>query len=505
MRNSREMLSVGIDVGTTTIQVVFSRLAIADVAQPGRVPRFTVTASSLLYASPIQFTPLHSPQEVDAQALADMVRQEYHAAGIEPAQVETGAVIITGEIARTQNADEILAAIAQLAGDFVVTVAGPNVEAQIAGRGSGAAAYSAAQFTQVTNVDIGGGTANAAIFRVGDHIASAALAVGGRQVVVERASGLVRQIAPPGQTLIQTLDLPIRLGQAVELAALRRLTDCMADLVADLVIGAETELSRSLQLSPPLPPATAAASKCLFISGGVADYFYNPPPMGSLADSLRHDDIGLLLAQSLRLNPRLQRLVIEPPAQTMRATVMGASSQTVKLSGSTIWAEERALPLRNVPVIRPHLPRIEGSSQDELAAAILAARQRWDSNYDAAVQAIALELPHRLDFAAIRRLAAGLARFASDCLAPMTPLVLVTERDYALVLGQTVKALVGERPLISIDQVTLGEGDYIDIGRPIFGGRVVPLSVKTLIFYQSATKEHGVCTESHGELKEKAP
>ena len=38
----REVLSVGIDVGTTTTQVVFSRLILLDVARPGQVPRIQV-------------------------------------------------------------------------------------------------------------------------------------------------------------------------------------------------------------------------------------------------------------------------------------------------------------------------------------------------------------------------------------------------------------------------------------------------------------------------------
>lgn len=502
MRASREMLSVGIDVGTTTTQVVFSRLEVADVAQPGQIPRFNVTARSILYESPIQLTPLLKADEVDAPRLANIVQAAYRAADVTPEQIETGAVIVTGEIARARNGEEILAAISNLAGDFVVTVAGPNVEAQIAGRGSGAAAVSAAQFSQVMNVDIGGGTANAAIFRVGQHIASAALAVGGRQVVVERASGRVRHIAPPGQAIINALDLPIQVGQAAELDSLQRFTDCMAELTADLVTGVESDLGRQLRLSPPFAPAVAAASKRLFISGGVGAYYYDPLPIHSLADALRHDDLGVLFAQSLRENGRLQALPIAPPAQTVRATVMGASSQTVQLSGSTIWAEAAALPLHNLPVVRPHLANGQISSPDDLAQAIRDAHQRWDAHqqwdahqrWDAHQQwdsdrqtttyAIALDLPPILTFPALRAIAAGVAAFAHEHLAAGSPLVLVTERDYALALGQTVKALAPAYPLVSIDQVALGEGDFIDIGRPIFDGRIVPLSVKTLIFYQ---------------------
>lgn len=481
MRNAREMISVGIDVGTTTTQVVFSRLEIADVSQPGRVPRFSVTSKSAIYESPIYFTPLITPEEVDVQALEEIIQKEYRLAGIRPEDVETGAVIITGEIARVQNADEILQAVSDLAGDFVCTVAGPNVESQISGRGSGAAAYSVEHFTTVTNVDIGGGTSNAAVFRVGDHISSSALAVGGRQLVIESTSGIVRHIAPPGRIIVQELGLPIYVGKRADLEVLTRFTDCMADLVADLVTGVETDLGHRLQLSPPM--IGTEGSKVLFISGGVGAYFYDPVIINSLSDVLIYDDVGPLFAQSLRLNSRLRKMRVERPIQTTRATVMGASSQTVTLSGSTIWAEAKILPLRNLPVIRPHLSEADYLSPDRLSAAIRLAVQRWDIDRESAAFAIALDLPHKLDFQAMHAIAEGVVSFAGSYLSVDTPLVLVTEMDYAQVLGQTVNSLAPQYSLISIDQIGLGEGDFIDIGEPILGGRVVPLSVKTLIFY----------------------
>ena len=477
----RDMISVGIDVGTTTTQVVFSHLTIQDAARAGQAPRIRIQARAILYQSPIHFTPLISEEEVDVARLSDLVREEYLRAGVSPSQIETGAVIITGETARAQNADAILHALADLAGDFVVTVAGPNVEAQIAGRGSGAAAYSAEHYTQVVNVDVGGGTANAAIFRIGEHISSSAMAVGGRQIEIERSSGIVRRIPPPGRKIIQALDLPIQEGAPATLEDLRRFCDVMADLIADLATGQVSDLGRQLQLTPPLQEAEN--TRVTFFSGGVAAYYYDPIPISSLADVTIHDDVGPLLAQSMRLNRRIQALNVQRPRQTLRATVLGAASQTVTLSGSTIWAERVILPLRNLPVIRPRIL----SPQPTPAAireAIAYAVQRWDIDPQRQIIALALELPDRMDFAMLQTLAQGVVQWAGEALTPGRPLVLIVERDYAQALGQTIKAMRPDAPLVVIDQVGLGEGDFIDIGEPMLDGRVVPLSVKTLIFYE---------------------
>ncbi len=478
----REMISVGIDVGTTTTQIVFSHLSIQDTARAGQAPRIRIQAREILYQSPIHFTPLISEQEVDVEKLSELVRMEYIRAGISPGQIETGAVIITGETARAQNADAILHALADLAGDFVVTVAGPNVEAQIAARGSGAAAYSAEYYTQVVNVDVGGGTANAAIFRIGEHISSSAMAVGGRQIEIERASGLVRRIPPPGKRIIQALNLPLREGSPADMAALQRFCDVMADLIVDLATGQVSELGKHLQLTPPL--REAENTRVYFFSGGVATYFYDPIEITSLADVIIHEDVGPLLAQSMRLNKRLQALNVQRPKQTLRATVLGAASQTVTLSGSTIWAERVILPLRNLPVIRPYFSE-ERLTPTAIAEAIHYAVQRWDVDPTQQAIALALDLPEHMDFAVLQTLAQGVVHYAREALTPTRPLVLIVERDYAQALGQTIKAMRPDAPLVVIDQVGLGEGDFIDIGEPMLDGRAVPLSVKTLIFYES--------------------
>ena len=484
MSDSRALLSVGVDVGTTTTQIVFSRINLQDVARAGQIPRINITDRKVIYQSPIVFTPLIDAETIDADKLNEIVRGEYSTAGIDPSQVETGAVIITGETAKKKNADEILRALSGLAGEFVVSVAGPNVESLIAGKGAGAAQYSQTNFTTVTNVDLGGGSANSATFRSGNLIGAAAMNYGGRVLEIEHSTGVVRHVAEPGQRILEDIGLRLETGDSPSLEDLRRFTDRMADLTVELIEGTNSPLAQKIYLTPPV--GVTGKGSVLMFSGGIGHYYYNPLKIVSVADTTVHDDVGPLLAESLRAHAVLNTYEIIPPAETLRATVLGASTQTVTLSGSTIWAEKEILPMKNVPVIRPMLgdagrgdpaPTPTGISKN-----IAEAVTRWDVNLTTDPFAIALELNRPLDYTSLSHLANGLNEF-SNTMPSDRPLIVIIERDYAQALGQTVKGLAPSRPLLVIDQVGLSEGDYIDIGAPLMDGRVVPLSVKTLIFY----------------------
>lgn len=480
MSESRDLLSVGVDVGTTTTQIVFSRLNLQDVSRPGQIPRINITDRKVIYQSPIVFTPLIDFETIDADKLNEIVRHEYATAGVDPSQVETGAVIITGETAKKKNADEILRALSGLAGEFVVSVAGPNVESLIAGKGAGAAQYSQTNYATVTNVDIGGGSANSATFRSGNLIGAAAMNYGGRILEIEHSSGRVRHIAEPAKHILN--DIGLRLdasrGDSPSLEDLRRFTDRMADMTLELIEGTSSPLAQKIYLTPPV--GVSGKGSVLMFSGGIGHYYYNPIPINSVSDVTVYDDVGPLLAESLRKHAILNTYTIVPPAETVRATVLGASTQTVTLSGSTIWAEREILPLKNVPVTRPALPAsLEPAS---VSRSISDAVTRWDVNLATDPFAIALELDKSLDYESLTQLATGLKGFA-DTMPSDRPLIAIIERDYAQALGQTVKGLAPSRALLVIDQVGLSEGDYIDIGTPLMDGRVVPLSVKTLIFY----------------------
>ncbi len=311
---------------------------------------------------------------------------------------------------------------------------------------------------------------------------------GGRILEIEHTSGRVRHIAQPAAHILANCGIRLQVGDIPSLPDLQRFCARMADLTQELVEGTRSPLAQKLYLTP--PTAVSGKGTVLMISGGIGHYTANPLPIHQLSDLTLHGDVGPLLAQAVRQHSGLQQYEIVPPSETLRATVLGASSQTVSLSGSTIWAEREILPMRNLPVLRPQLASLTPPS---IADAIRQATLRWDLNLKEDWFAIVLVLNQALNYTTLNQLAEGVHLFAEQ-LPPQQPLVLVIERDYAQVLGQTLKTKQTHRPLLVIDQVgnsnlagsanlALQEGDYIDIGTPLMDGRVVPLSVKTLIFY----------------------
>ncbi|MFP4312010.1 MAG: ethanolamine ammonia-lyase reactivating factor EutA [Nitriliruptoraceae bacterium] len=479
MQRSRQMLSVGIDVGTTTTQVVFSRLTVRNAARLGFVPRLEVDARAVEHVGQVRFTPLVGPDEIDLDGLMRVVNEEYAAAGIAREQVETGAVIITGETALRRDADQVVQRLSGYAGDFVVTVAGPNLEAQIAGRGSGAATWSSQQYTTVLNADIGGGSTNVAVFRAGRHLASSAIMVGGRGLQLDPGSGVVTAITPSARAVLDHLRSPLEVGRAATLEDLRAFTDELAGLVVDLIVGHASRLLDELALTPALDVVPVERTP-LFLSGGVGRCYAEQLPVDRLEDVAAFGDVGPLLAASLRDEPRLAARTVRGAPETLGATVLGAASQTVTMSGTTIWVREDLLPLRDLPVVQPELPDA-ATDASLLAEAIGAATRRWDAEGDGRV-AIAVDLPSGLSYEQLATVADGLGAYAQAGLPEQVPLVVVTPQDYAQVLGQTLQSQHPDLPLITIDQIGLGEGDFIDIGRPLLDGRAVPVSVKTLVF-----------------------
>ena len=161
-----EICSVGVDIGTSTTQLIFSRLTIENRASSYTAPRIQIVKKEVVHRSGIYFTPLRSGTEIDAEAVKEIVRKEYAAAGIRPADVRTGAVIITGETARKQNANEVLEALAKPCGRFCGRHGRTRIWNPCCPRGERApTGFLRSARTAVANLDVGGGTTNIAVYR----------------------------------------------------------------------------------------------------------------------------------------------------------------------------------------------------------------------------------------------------------------------------------------------------------------------------------------------------
>ena len=182
---SERLCSVGLDVGTTSTQLIVSELTVENQASAFSVPRMEIGERNVRYRSPVYFTPLLDESHVDGQKIREIVELEYQKAGISRDTVDTGAIIITGETSRKENARAVLDALADLAGDFVVATAGPDLESILAAKGAGAEEFSRETGKPVVHMDIGGGTSNLSLIEEGKVVQTGCLNVGGRLVKLD--------------------------------------------------------------------------------------------------------------------------------------------------------------------------------------------------------------------------------------------------------------------------------------------------------------------------------
>lgn len=466
-----ELLSVGIDVGTTTTQVIFSRLTLVNRAAVSQVPRYEFVARKIIWQSPILFTPVDKEGFLREEALLALVLEQYAAAGIDPASVDSGAIIITGETAKTRNARPAIVSLSQKLGDFVVATAGPHLESVIAGFGSGAQALSEQKMARVLNIDIGGGTANYVLFEAGHVISSACLNVGGRLFETD-ASGRVSYVHAPGRLIARDCfgDTVDPLSLTVD--QLNTVADRMSGLLYETICGKPSPLCCALLMTDGLLKSDAFYAVTL--SGGVGECYSHP----QRGNAFRFGDIGPLLAQAIHRNAGFSALPMQVPAQTVRATVIGAGAHTLSLSGSTIWLDSIKLPVRNIPVVHPELGGID---EADLVNTWRRALTRMDLNAQQDLYALVLpeSLPTR--YASVQHCIGALERFTAANPNPL-PLLVIASQDFGKTLGMLLRPQMNGRGLAVIDEVITHAGDYIDIGTPLFGGSVVPVTVKSLAF-----------------------
>lgn len=470
------ILSVGIDIGTSTTQLIFSRLTIENRASSYTVPRIQIVDKEVIYRSLIYFTPLKSNTEIDADAVKRIVRDEYHSAGIRPEEVQTGAVIITGETARKQNANDVLEALSDLAGDFVVATAGPDLESVLSARGAGSDKLSEEHRTTVANLDVGGGTTNIAVYQKGTLRGVCCLDIGGR--LIKAAEGRLTYLYPKIQDLAKKHGIDLKVGDPADVEKLRRVCALMADQLAQsLHLKPMDEAHAGLYTNGGKPLPAEPEIQAITFSGGVADCVYQKME----GDLFRYGDIGVLLGQAIRENPDLRSVQLFQAAETIRATVVGAGEHTTEVSGSTIHYAEGKLPIKNIPILK--VSEEDEASLETFRASITRQMPLYQPEGQLEQIAIAFSGETRTSFAEVQKLAAAIIDAAKEVVASKYPLILVVEADIGKVLGNALNVLLDyKKDVICIDGIKTLSGDYVDIGEPVAEGHVVPVVIKTLIF-----------------------
>ena len=465
-----QLLSVGIDIGTSTTQLVLSRLTLLNRANPFSIPRIEIADRDVIYRSAVHFTPLLDERTIDAQGVRDIVEKEYRTSGYNKGQVQTGAVIITGETARKENARQVLESLSGFAGDFVVATAGPDLESVLAARGAGADEYSKEHRCRLLHFDIGGGTSNLALYDRGELVATGCLDVGGRLIKIDREQ-VVTYITPKLRRLFPQLKTGWRITQ-VDLAPIVGALVRALEQAAGLTGGADRLEQFRTEDTQWIPPQGVTH---LSFSGGVADCMFEPPE-----NEFAYGDIGALLGRAIMCSPALSRLRMVRGVETIRATVVGAGAHATDVSGSTIYHRGVSFPQKNIPILK--LTREEENADEQVLAAAIRDKLRWYSDEEGLSQ-IALGLRGRNgpSYAQVQSLARAVARGLEPLRSGGFFPIVVVEQDIAKALGQALGALV-EGPLLSLDGIGVENGDYIDIGAPVAGGAVLPVVIKTLVF-----------------------
>ena len=465
--------SVGIDIGSATSHLVFSRLTLRreGAALSGR---FTVTDRDILYRSPIMLTPYLSETLIDIAQVQQFIEAAYREAGLAPADIDTGAVIITGEALKKDNAQPIVEYFATYSGKFICAAAGHNHEALLAAYGGGVVELSKRQGTAVLNVDIGGGTTKFALIIGGVVTQTAAMNVGARLIAFDDTN-VVTRIEDAGRVLIQALGHQVELGKQITQKQKADLATLMANLLFEMLQhGPRSPLAQQLMVTPPLRQYRLAHVDHLMFSGGVSEHVYD-------RDRTAYGDVGPLLGKYVRERLRAlpKRPMLREPTAGIRATVIGAGEYTVQASGNTSYISNPGiLPVFGLKVIQASLT--DGAA---VVAAIQQTLRKFDLTSFTSGLALSLSLAGQLDYKTLRKVAEGIADILRSSASSRSPLYVTLDVDVAKSLGGILKEeLQLERDIIAIDGIDVGDLDYIDIGAPMGITEVIPVTVKSLMF-----------------------
>ncbi len=459
------LTSVGIDIGSSTSHLMFSELAIGYPSVHRRRPE--ILERRVIARSPVMLTPFSGDWNIEAGPLAQLIDESFRAAGLKREDIDTGAVIITGEAARRENAQKIAELFSAQAGQFVCATAGPRLEALLAAHGSGAVGRSLDEALTLLNVDIGGGTTKVTLIDKGRIAGITALNIGARLIAVN-GGGRIARLEESGKRILRSLVSQLSMDDAVDTGTLEQIAREMAHLLFDTLASGEPAWNE-LMVLPPLDKLPAIDG--IIFSGGVSEYIYG-------RERGIFGDLGPLLGDAARAQAERRGFSLFDSSEGIRATVIGASQYSMQVSGETIFIPDpKMLPLHNlrVVVVRVNWNAPVAANSEKAIRAALAAT---DAEVRVTPFALAFVSPPFVGYGAAQDLAAGIRAAVAPLPADERPRMLVFEQNVGRVIGESL----ADFGLPCVDEVALGELDFIDVGRLVEAEGYVPVVIKSLAF-----------------------
>jgi ethanolamine utilization protein EutA len=460
------LTSVGIDIGSSTSHLMFSQLLIGYPSVLQRKP--IVLERNVIARSPILLTPFSGDWNIEAGPLSELVDDTFQAAGLTRDDIDTGAVIITGEAARRDNAQKIAELFSDEAGRFVCATAGPKLETTMAAHGSGAVQQSREQGLVLLNIDVGGGTTKISLIDNGKIRATTAVNIGARLVAHDGADVIVR-LEKGGRRFLQDLGQRLDFGARVP----DDLRAQLASRMAQALFGALTTSAppwEDFYVIPGLGELPAIDG--ILFSGGVSEYIYS-------REAKVFGDLGPYLGRAIRREAERRGFNILEAGEGIRATVIGASQYTVQLSGETIFIPKSMnLPVRNLRVFVANVgwDAPVAANSETAVKKTLGAR---DPEVRGTPFVLAFSTPPFTGYGAVQDMARGIDRALETLPAEDRPVALVFVHNIGQVVGGMLSA---KWNMPCVDEVSLSELDFIDIGEVVESEGFVPVVIKSLAF-----------------------
>jgi ethanolamine utilization protein EutA len=460
------LTSVGIDIGSSTSHLMFSQLLIGYPSLHQRRPM--ILDRRVIARSPILLTPFSGDWNIEAEPLKELVDATFQEAGLTREDIDTGAVIITGEAARRDNAQKIAELFSDEAGRFVCATAGPKLETIMAAHGSGAVLKSREEGLTVLNIDIGGGTTKVSVIVDGRIRSTSAFNIGARLLAHDESETMTR-LERAGRRFLDDLGYELSIGTKVREDLRHRLAARMAHVLFDALGGGKSPWD-DLYVGAPLNDLPRLDG--ILFSGGVSEYIYG-------REASRFGDLGPYLGEEIRNEAQQRGFQIFDASEGIRATVIGASQYTVQLSGETIHVPDGAnLPVRNLRVFMVHVDW-ESPVAARAESAVRKALGERDPEVRGAPFVLAFSSPPFFGYGVVQELARGIDEAMTSLPAVDRPAALVFEQNVGRVVGGILSS---KWNLPCVDEINLSELDFIDVGELVEGEGFVPVVVKSLAF-----------------------